>query len=61
MPLMYYYATNNLKESLMCEREMCVTADKTYIKINPLSTLVPYWNTSIDTIFEFLFFLQKTA
>ena len=25
----------------MCEREMCVTADKTYIKINPLSTLVP--------------------
>ena len=25
----------------MCEREMCLTADKTYTKINPLSTLVP--------------------
>ena len=40
----------------MCEREMCVTADKTYIKINPLLTLVPHIN-QLNTMFNWFSFL----
>lgn len=45
----------------MCEREMRVTADKTYIKINPLLTLVPLQN-GLNTKFEpFFLFVLKSA